>query len=808
MARKSTLSSYQPLRARPERPDNEFLLRDHLLNVQTKGKVILEKTVANSGFWKTDTYLDYATKALLVRIITGSHDIGKASRFFQDYVNPPRRNTGKRKAHSPLSAVFAIFVAKRLLSNDPRAAVFSALVALCVLAHHGRLESPSKSARNIHSMMDIIGDQINSIKNLYLTEVDEICESLGFPPFSEFETQWKNVFGEFIRLQGATSYDPNDLGLYYTVNDLFSTLIDADRLDAAELKIPDRLFLPFETIQTNINRIQQRGRQNSGRRVIKIREAIFSIVSSKAQNAALDQKLFSLTAPTGSGKTLTAFSFALKLRERSGDRNPRIIYVAPFLSIIDQNLEVFKETLAELGRRSDIILAHHHLCELIYRDESTDYSTDKSILLIEGWNSEIIVTTFIQFLCTILGRGSKELRKLHNISGCIVILDEVQAIPVEYWKLVRQALRYLSTAYNVTFVLMTATQPLIFEKSEIIELVDNYREYFKERNTTLDLSVFEKRSQTQSGPKTILEFAEFVLEYTKGKASNRNLMIVMNTIGCATHLYDRLSESNLRHNVQYLSAEVTPKERSERLDSIKKQTEENRRNPADARPVLLVTTQLVEAGVDIDFDLVMRDIAPVDSIIQCAGRCNRSGTRPREESVVTVVELVDEDGKPFARKVYGNISIQKTIEILSEWDASRSFQELSDAYYNQISAARSERAEEDIFKGIAALDYDKLDDFQLIEERPGGSVFIELDDNAVSLFNNYKEIWSEHRPRGSATKEFLKIRSDFYQYVVNVPEQYVSHLGEPIYGIYYVGRDSLRGMYGETGFIRRPSGVI
>lgn len=809
MARKSTFHSYQPLRARPERSDNQFLLRDHLLNVQTKGEQIQKQTTANSDRGKMEKYLNDATRFTLTRIIGGSHDVGKASQFFQDYVNPPARNTGKKKAHSPLSAIYAFFVAKRLFSTDTKADVLSTIAALCVSAHHGRLKSPSKSARNIFAMKNDIRDQIESIKDPYLTELDGICESLGFPLFSEFKVQWETVFREFLGLQGSERYDRTDLGLYFAVNDLFSTLIDADRLDAAELRIPDRLFLPFENIVANIKRTQEEGRVGADRRILNLRETIFNAVKSKAENIALDQKLFSVTAPTGSGKTLTAFYYALKLRERmlSRDQNPRIIYVAPFLSIIDQNLDVYKKALGELSQRSDIILAHHHLCEVNYRGDG-EYSTDKSILLTEGWNSEIIVTTFVQFLYTILGRGSKELRKLHNISGSIVLLDEVQAVPVEYWTLIRHALKYLSNFYNVTFVLMTATQPLIFEKNEIVEVVDNYRDYFKEQNTTLDVSALENPSQVQSGQKTILAFAEFVLKLINGEASNRNLMIVVNTISSATQLYHGLGEVTLWHSIQYLSAEVTPKERFERLTSIKKQIKENRRNPTDSKPVLLVTTQLVEAGVDIDFDLIMRDIAPVDSIIQCAGRCNRNGTRPREESVVTLVELVDDNGKSFARKVYGNISIQKTKEILSEWDPSRSFEELSDIYYRTISAARSQRAEEDIFKGIAALDYDKLDDFQLIEERPGGSVFIELDDRAAWLFKRYKEIWSQRSQRGKAREEFLKIRSDFYQYVVNVPEQYLSQVGEPIFGIYYVGRDSLREMYSATGFIRNPSGVI
>jgi len=142
------------------------------------------------------------------------------------------------------------------------------------------------------------------------------------------------------------------------------------------------------------------------------------------------------------------------------------------------------------------------------------------------------------------------------------------------------------------------------------------------------------------------------------------------------------------------------------------------------------------------------------------------------------------------------------------WDVTKSFSELSDTYYKAIAASRSQLEEEKILEGIATLDYDKLDDFRLIEERPGGSVFIELDDHARSLFDKYEEIRNQDSERGKAMGEFLKIRSDFYQYVVNVPERYLSQLGEPISGIYRVNKDSLSEMYDAKGFIRNPSGII
>ncbi|MDG6922909.1 MAG: CRISPR-associated helicase Cas3' [Nitrososphaerota archaeon] len=805
------MSSYQPLRARPDRLGNRYLLDEHLLNVQKKAECILREVVMNSSSMEGKVDLDVSTRCTLVSIIAGSHDIGKASRYFQDFICPPYRNSGKKKAHGPLSALYAFFVTKRLMSSHSKVNIISTLAAMCVFAHHGKLSSPSEVSRSLYSVRDIISEQMESIGGERLPDLDRVCRSLGFPPFSEFSHVWKEELRDFMLLQGGTSYSNPDLGLYYHTNNLFSMLIDADRIDASELVLPARQSLPFEDIVANMAKLQTAGKARASMRVQRLRDDIFNLVKAKAEEVALDQRLYSLTAPTGSGKTLSALYFALRLRERrqTGAASPRIIYVAPFLSIIDQTLEVFKSALGEISNESGIILAHHHLCEMKYKnkDEDEDYSTGESVLLIEGWYSEIVVTTFVQFLYTILGRGSRELRKFHNISGSIVILDEVQAIPVEYWNLIHHALRHLSTFYGVTFILMTATQPLIFARNEVLEIVSDYQGYSMEKDFIFDISFIKESSEMGSRCMTVDDLVEYVITHLKGEWLRRNLMIVMNTIDSATLLYDKLRECT-NHDLYYLSAEVTPKERLERLTLIKKRLEETRQNPDHSKPVLLVTTQLVEAGVDVDFDMVIRDLAPIDSLIQCAGRCNRNGERPKAESIVKVVELVDGSGESLARKVYGNIAIEASKELLSGWDPKRNLAELSDEYYKTISARRSRVKEGEIFGGITSLDYRKLDDFKIIEEKPGGSVFIELDDPAVSLFNRYREIWRKGSRRGEAMKEFLEFRSDFYQYVINVSERYLSQLGDPAFGIYRVGNKDLKGLYGEKGFIRNPSGVI
>jgi CRISPR-associated endonuclease/helicase Cas3 len=804
----STLSSYRRLQARPKSAGREFTLRDHLVDVNCKGNhIVTETTQYNKKLWLAGALTD-DIQDKLCNIIFGSHDIGKASKFFQDYISPGGKNTGEKKSHSPLSSVYAFFAAKIVFSDSPNVDLLSTLAAMCVRAHHGNLDSPAKNAVSMGSMAATISEQIASIDESHLDELDDICKSISLPPFSQFKNQCSFLIREFKKLQGKKNYCNDDLTLFYHVASLFSALIDADRLSAAELELPKRHLLPFDNIFANISNMQKESAGNANSEIVKMRETLFKLSMEKANKLSSDERILSLTAPTGSGKTLSSLSFALRLKERHYREGieSRIIYVAPFLSIIDQNLEVFKKALGEISERSDIVLAHHHLCEMNYKGEDI-YSTGESVLLIEGWHSEIVVTTLVQFAYTILGRSANGLRKFHNLSGSIVILDEVQSIPTKYWQLIREALRFLADYFGVTFILMTATQPLIFGKDEITEIVDESQIGYGQEKCMLDASMFKQDANGRNKTMSTEEFANYIVKSLNATRSTSNVMIVMNTILSASVLFDELSGKLRNHDCYYLSAEVIPKERKQRLELIKKLMTEYRAGKLNSKPVLLVTTQLIEAGVDIDFDLVFRDLGPIDSIVQCAGRCNRDGNRLSEASKIVVVELVDEAEKSFARKIYGDVLIQATKDILSSF-ANESFRELSDLYYNKLKVLRNQKKEKEILEGIHSLNYDALDDFKIIEDTPGGSVFIGLDADATALFQEYVKIWkSESKIRGEKTREFLKLRSRFYQYVVNIPEQYLTQLVTPEYGIYYVSENELNEKYNEKGFVRNPSGV-
>lgn len=254
---------------------------------------------------------------------------------------------------------------------------------------------------------------------------------------------------------------------------LFSALLDVDSFDAAELERPSRPPLDLNIVKSYV---QKNFTQTT--EIDRLRKVLFEYVDKQKQFDLTNKyRVFTLTAPTGLGKTFTSINFALNLRrqiELETGNKPRIIYVAPFLSILDQNMEALQKVF--LGDKENnnnkmintsLLLMHHHLSPIHYHDDTFKnerYNTSQSELIVHGWNAEVIVTTFIQFFNMVFGRYASQLRRLNNAIGSIVILDEVQSIPFDLWSIVHEGLLYLSKKFSFTIILMTATRPMIFEK--------------------------------------------------------------------------------------------------------------------------------------------------------------------------------------------------------------------------------------------------------------------------------------------------------------------------------------------------------
>lgn len=309
---------------------------------------------------------------------------------------------------------------------------------------------------------------------------------------------------------------------------------------------------------------------------------------------AADQQpgLFSLTVPTGGGKTLSSLAFAMKHALRFGKK--RIIYVIPYTSIIEQNAAVFRDILGE-----EAVLEHHSNFDPREEDH-------RSRLASENWDAPLIVTTNVQFFESLFACRSSRCRKVHRIVDSIVILDEAQMLPVPLLKPSLEVLRELALNYRTTIVLCTATQPALSTSETFKDGLKGVREIIPD--PVILYRIFKRVQTVKLSPLSDADLA--------GRLSrHRQVLCVVNTRKHARLLYEHLRD---RETCHHLSALMCPAHRTETLNRI-------RAALANGNLCRVISTQLVEAGVDIDFPVVFRSISGVDSIAQAAGRCNREG---------------------------------------------------------------------------------------------------------------------------------------------------------------------------------------
>lgn len=742
------------------------------------------------------------------------HDLAKYTTFFQDHLQG-KKVKGALSSHSRLSAILASWMVKNRLS-DP---FLPAVAFICVDSHHGNLKSFSLLDKCELNAL-IIRKQIESIKNnLNISnELDDIGLSEVYDFIYKFEDSLPDLERLLKKSIRSMKFDWNEERCwyyFYITLLLYSCLVDADKKEAGKISEAQFSWKGDLSSETVLSYIKRKFGTKSSSEINKVRAEIFTSVKEHLEKILDVQrvpKIMTITAPTGSGKTLLSLYIALKARERRLDPKPRVIYCLPYINIIEQTHHVFDEVFSDFYGKVPIslLLKHHHL----FFPESKflspdDIPLDKLLLLTDSWESEVIVTTFEQLFRSIIGSENSLLKKFHNIANSILILDEVQTIPLEYWRLVRDALENLSKTLNVTIIMMTATMPTLFKG---YELVPNSKFFFKQ----LDRTVL---SPQINEPVSAEQFVDFFFSKWRGKVS---ALLVLNTVRASKIIYRKIAEklgtrafrlgSEEEHKTDecktvlaYLSTAVIPKERERRIKLLNNLLHEG-------RPVILVSTQVVEAGVDLDFDMAIRDIGPLDSIIQIAGRCNRNWKKPKGE--VFILRLIDERGREDSRKIYNDILPIRTIAFLNGKNINeKELSNLMDQYYNDISYrmnAETHQQSEKILNIIRDLNYDELK-FSLIKEEPKIPVYIEIDDEANDLLNKLRESVEKSHSL-SLDEMFLnranirKIRAEMEKYLVEVYSSEINIKGlKPIIegiDVRHVTKDIIECYYDkETGFI-------
>ena len=742
------------------------------------------------------------------------HDLGKATDYFQTYIHAIadhnagyidqaqfefiRHDLGFHKNHARLSAMWIFLQARELFGGENR---WPALIFLAVLKHHGNLGDLTTMWTVNRADEDGLRKNLTEMSAaLNYAEMGRIARENGYP-LSDFN------HSAFVRALDQTFFNhrwrrlshrwrqSRDRQDFWDLSLLFSTLLACDKGECI-FRGPIYRRCDQPPPISLVDRYKQKDFANEpDTELNRWRERVYqSVADNLAAWGVGGGRFFSVNAPTGVGKTLALLSAAIRLRHARPNLR-KIVYCLPFTSVIDQNTAVFQEVFRanDLAPGSDDLLAYHHLAEPYYRprddrDEIDDYQGE---YLVTQFESNLNVTTFFQLLHGMFTGKNREIRKLHGLANSVVILDEVQSVPARYWPLVRQTFRELAPKLNMTIVLATATMPMIFSEAdgEIRELVDDRDALFHAMDRIeLDASLL-------AGPMSLEAFAARFAEDTRAQPGT-SALAVLNTKRAAKTLFRLLKDKHkLGERLLFLSTDLPPCERLKRIRRISPKCEKNKREKK--KPWLVISTQLVEAGVDIDIDRVYRDLAPLDAVFQAAGRCNRNQTKGRGR--VFLLDLRDDNRKSFAGYVYGLTELDVTRDLLGRKAVhpEAEFRDLALRYFRAISDKLDQGDSAHILDAMARLDYrtafrrDAHDQaFQLIEEQDVVPALVLLNEEANARYREFLAAQGAEDLNGFEKKKRIR---DCYRrlapYIVSVRQKFVEPNERPFLIISDTERD-------------------
>ncbi len=695
------------------RPDGQTL-EEHLLDVTNDA-------LENAPF------LSERERGLLA-IVCLSHDIGKLRYEFQESVKGIKEHRKQARQHAVPSSIFTFRYVYSWLdsmeTDEDEALLYSAWSAAMVARHHRGMNALNTT---LESMITEWSEQAEAVSNLPLTEIDEwmlamlngrdINITVDLPEISEMENLL--IDSTLLDLDEFSTAD------YLHFRMMFSLLLAADIRSAARYRMSQKRAAFDADMVGEYKRIKF-GNKDDELSVMRQRTA--ELILSRTANV---KGLTTLTAPTGSGKTLIGLEAALRISE-----GRRIVYCLPFTSIIDQNTEVFRDVL---GEDPNAVLKHHHLAELPFAGDNQEYEDfQKAEILMEHWDSSVVVTTFVQLFNTLFGVSKSSLIRLSRLAGTVILLDEVQAVPRKDWEIFEEILSLLIEKYDVSVILMTATQPAIALPQNSFELVPPEAKQLW--NGTDRYRLINRTQQEITAHELAKEIAE--------KDRSQNIIAILNTKKESIELFNLLKDEYELENVKYLSSNITPLDRARRIEELKKNT---------TRSFILVTTQVIEAGVDISCGLMYRDLAPLDAIVQSAGRCNRNKELKMGEIRVVKIKRTDSNRLP-AYMVYGGILLDQTLRILS--DTQYSEEQLRSLTVNYFNNLKRIAAAGDFDDAVSRLDFKRIEEeAQLIKDYPKTSYFVVNDQTSENLWQEYQNlselenflerrmVWKQMKPR-------------------------------------------------------------
>lgn len=711
--------------------------------------------------------------ATFINIICLFHDLGKYTSFFQKYLlGKPHEEKLKQHARFGAQAILNFF------KDTPDLAFCAYFI---VRNHHRSLHTPDSSV--IDKILDKVGYE--EVKEIFEAQKNDIWEYL-----SQIESELGlSKIGSLLELPNRKNFahfvgdwqDRPSIHRYFLLNYFFSLLIEGDKLDASGTPSYERSVIPSNAVEHFLNRNNLVKNHHN-----QLRDAVRQeVLACLDEPDILDHRLFLLTAPTGIGKTLTALDFALRLRARLKE-NPQIIVGLPFINIIEQTLDIYQKVLPKSEAK---ILGHYQYADIFGTEKESTAETDEERdyarrrMELDTWQADIVVTSFVQLLQTIIANKNKLLLKFNHLAGAIIIMDEVQSLRLEQAPLLGAVLDLMSEFLGTRFILMTATKPLIFELAER-EILDRYlpgrkinrkdllpdpERYFKEFHRTQIIPLLDV---SLSDTDAFIDL--FIQKWHPGKSC----LIVCNTVNRSIEVFEKIQEwvkgKEYSNPMFYLSTNILPVHRLAIINEIKERLKES---------AILVSTQVVEAGVDLDFDLGFRDLGPIDSIVQVAGRINRENSIDRKYSPLYIIDFGD------CKRIYGiTTEIQSKLALGINPISEPAYFKLVEDYFWKVGKNDVYAASRKLFKGILRLQYDgeetnditPVSKFRVIEESPRLiSVFVECDDIAISARIAYlKMLEAPDRETSFRLKEDFDInyKRDFQQRIIAVPIYYCEDL--------------------------------
>ena len=616
----------------------------------------------------TKHHADKVGLAVQGELIGLLHDLGKYSQEFQNYLksavellNPDEDeefvDAKGLKGKVDHSSAGAQLIWRELSKQGQIGQIVGQVLALCIASHHSGLidcltsdltslgeDSFSKRMSKLDSRTHL-AEALDAADESILSRMRELITQ---PSMLESMTA---AIGKIVRANPAKNdrdiVSQQQIGLL--VRFLFSCLIDADRIDTADFESPKQAKLRMSgryaawevliaCLENHLATLEPK------RPIDDLRQNISRHCLGGASRA---KGIYTLTVPTGGGKTLASLRFALHHAHRH--EMDRVIYVIPFTSIIDQNAEIVRGILEPAGVAPGTVVLEHH------SNLTAEAQTWRGKILSENWDAPIVYTTSVQFLETLFGAGTRGARRMHQLANAVLIFDEIQTLPVNCVHLFNNAINFLADQCGSTVVLCTATQPLLNKvdaSKGAIHIADGGELMPDVKGLFDDLKRVEVKNRRKPGGWMMEEIAQLAQE--EARRANSCLVIV-NTKNSAQTIY-RLCKQQAAIPIYHLSTNMCPAHRKAILADVRIRLEKHEQT-------LCVSTQLIEAGVDVDFGAVIRFTAGLDSIAQAAGRCNRNGN-----SAIGFVHVVNPQDENLSMLPDISIGRDKAERVLNDYE--------------------------------------------------------------------------------------------------------------------------------------------